>query len=47
MSKQLPGEAKAAQARARKEGLAEPIVTRLVTQLIGRASDYARLLGAA
>jgi len=47
MSKKLPDEAKAAQARARKEGLAERIVTRLVTQLIERAGDCGRLLGAA
>jgi serine/threonine-protein kinase HipA len=47
MSKQLPDEAKAAQAQAREEGLAEPIVTRLVTQLIERAGNCGRLLGAA
>ena len=47
MCKQLPDEAKAAQARAREEGLAEPIVTRLATQLIERAGDCGRLLGAA
>jgi serine/threonine-protein kinase HipA len=47
MSKQLPDEAKAAQAQAREEGLAEPIVTRLVTQLIERAGDCGRLLNAA
>jgi serine/threonine-protein kinase HipA len=37
MSKQLPDEANAAQARAREEGLAKAIVERLVTQLIERA----------
>lgn len=47
MSKQLPDEAKVAQARAREEGLAEPIVTRLVTQLIERAGECSRLLGTA
>jgi serine/threonine-protein kinase HipA len=47
MSKQLPDEAKTAQARAREEGLAEPIVTRLVIQLIERAGDCGWLLGAA
>jgi hypothetical protein len=47
MSKQLPDEANAAQARAREEGLAKAIVERLVTQLIERAGDCARLLGAA
>jgi len=47
MSGQLPDEANAAQARARQQGLAEPIVERLVTQLIERAGECARLLGAA
>jgi serine/threonine-protein kinase HipA len=46
MSQQLPDEAKAAEARAREEGLAEPVVTRLVTQLIERAGGCGRLLGA-
>jgi serine/threonine-protein kinase HipA len=47
MSGQLPDDANAAQARARQQGLAEPIVERLVTQLIERAGECARLLGAA
>ncbi len=47
MSKQLPDEANAAQARAREEGLAKAIVERLVTQLIERAGGCARLLGVA
>jgi serine/threonine-protein kinase HipA len=47
MSKQLPEEARAVQVQAREEGLAEPIVTRLVTQLIERADECSRLLGAA
>jgi serine/threonine-protein kinase HipA len=46
MSKQLPDEANAVQALAREEGLAEAIVERLVTQLIKRARDCGRLLGA-
>jgi hypothetical protein len=45
MSKQLPDEAKAAQSRAREDGLIEVVVERLVMQLIERADDCGRLLG--
>jgi serine/threonine-protein kinase HipA len=47
MSKQLPDEARTALARAREEGLAEPIVIRLVTRLIEGAGECSRLLCAA
>jgi serine/threonine-protein kinase HipA len=46
MSRQLPDEAKAMQAQAREEGLAGSVVKRLVTQLLERAADCGRLLGA-
>jgi serine/threonine-protein kinase HipA len=47
MSKQLPDEARTALARAREQGLAEPIVIRLVTRLIEGAGECSRSLCAA
>jgi serine/threonine-protein kinase HipA len=46
MAKQLPDEVNAARLRARKECLTNAIVERLATQLIARADDCRRLLGA-
>jgi serine/threonine-protein kinase HipA len=46
MAKQLPDEVNAASVRAREQGLDAPIVERLAAQLIKRAGECERLLGA-
>jgi serine/threonine-protein kinase HipA len=47
MAKQLPDEMNAVRLRAREQGLTNVIVERLATQLIARARNCSRLLGAA
>ena len=46
MAKQLPDEVNAARARAREEGLDHAIIERLATQLVKRANECQRMLGA-
>jgi serine/threonine-protein kinase HipA len=47
LAKELPGQITAARTRAREDGLDAPILNRLVEQLVARAAECQRLLGAA